>query len=115
LILPLFLKVGDIKVLLELEEVKSFLNIDFDYDNPFIQDLILTSEEFIMDSIGLENYNSKIENERFERKSRLICKTIIQDCYDNRVMVVNNTEKLKYMVGGMLLQMKYGTYEVSII
>lgn len=102
-------------MILELEETKSFLNVDFDYDDMFIYELIQTAEEFIMDSIGLENYNSKIGNKRFERKSRFICKTIIQDCYDNKVMVVNNTEKIRYMVGAILLQMKYGAYEVLFI
>lgn len=102
-------------MLLTLEETKSFLNIDFDYDDSFIGELILTAEDFIIDSIGELNYNTKIENARFKRKSRLCSLTIIQDCYDNRVMVVNNNEKLRYMVGGILLQMKYGTYVVEIV
>ncbi|GCD10587.1 head-tail connector protein [Clostridium tagluense] len=101
-------------MLLELQETKEFLNLDFESDDIFIQQLILTSEDFIIDSIGLKNYNSKIINKRFERKARLCCLTIIQDCYDNRTMVSDNNEKLRYIVGGMLLQMKYGTYEVII-
>ena len=100
-------------MLLEIEEVKEFLNIDFDNDDPFLQELIFTAEDFIIDGIGLLNYNSKKENIRFKRKSRLCSLTIIQDCYDNRVMVVNNHEKLRFLVGAMLLQMKFGKYEVA--
>ncbi|MCB2300651.1 head-tail connector protein [Clostridium tagluense] len=100
-----------IEILLELQETKDFLKYSFNEDDLYIQELILTSEDYLIDSIGLENYNSKIHNERFRRKARLCCRIIIHDCYDNREFVTKENEKLRIIISGILLQMKYGMYE----
>ena len=100
-----------IKIILALGETKQFLRNDFEEDDLYIQELIQTSEDYIIDSIGLENYNFKILNERFKRKGRLCCLAIIQDCYDNRTFVTKDNEKLRMIVSGMLFQMKFGAYE----
>ena len=98
-------------MLLELQETKDFLRYSFNEDDLYIEELILTSEDYLIDSIGLEIYNSKIHNCRFKRKGRLCCRLIIQDCYDNKTFVTKDNEKLRTIVSGILLQMKYGTYE----
>lgn len=98
-------------MLLELQETKDFLKCSNDDDDLYIQELLSTSEDYLIDSIGLEIYNIKVLNDRFKRKGRLCCRVIIQDCYDNRTFVTKDNEKLRTIISGILLQMKYGTYE----
>jgi uncharacterized phage protein (predicted DNA packaging) len=97
-------------MLLTLEETKLFLHRDFDDEDMYISQLIQASEDYLIDSIGYETYNTKIINTRFERKARLCSLAIIQDCFENRSMITKENEKLRYMIGGMILQMQYCKY-----
>lgn len=100
--------------LLELAEVKTFLRNDFEDDDTYITELIQTSEDYLIDAVGNENYTMKILNDRFKRKARLFCLVIIQDCYDNRTFVTKDSEKIRLIISGILFQMQYSTFEVGV-
>ena len=100
-------------MILNLEETQNF--IKYDGEEPaeiaYITELIQTSEDYLIDAIGTENYDIKILNKRFERKARLCCLVIIQDCYDNRTFVTKDNQKIRLIISGILFQMQYSTYE----
>lgn len=99
-------------MLLALEEAKSFLHVDFSEDDAYIDELIQTAEDYIADSV--DDYSTKIANDRFKRKARLCAYVLIQECYDNRTLVTKDNEKLRYITSSFIMQMQYGTYEVTV-
>jgi len=98
---------------LTIEEVKNFIKYDGEEaaEIEYITELIQTSEDYLIDALGTENYDIKILNKRFERKARLCCLVIIQDCYDNRTFVTKDSQKIRLIISGILFQMQYATYE----
>ena len=106
-----------IKIILTLEETQNFIKYDGEEASEiaYITELILTSEDYLIDAIGTENYDIKILNKRFERKARLCCLVIIQDCYDSRSFISKSSEKIRLIISGMLFQMQYATFEPPVV
>lgn len=75
---------------MDQEEVKSYLRVDYDEDDGYIDELIETSEIYIESCVG-EGYKT---NEKSIKLFRLLQKKIIQDMYDSRgTEIANNTKK----------------------
>jgi len=96
-------------MILTLEEAKSFLRVDFTDDDNYITELIQTAEDYLSDSI--DDYSIKISNEKFKRKARLCTLVLIQECYDNKMFITKDNEKIRYIISGFVMQMQYCTYE----
>lgn len=96
-------------MLLDLEEVKSFLKVDYNDDDTDIQSLIDVADSILED--GINDYDTKILNTRFQNKAKLLAKIFINDIYNNKELVTEAEQKLRLTVNTLSLQMQFGTYE----
>ncbi|MEA5085097.1 MAG: head-tail connector protein [Lachnospiraceae bacterium] len=96
--------------IITLEELKLYLRIDSAEEDGFLQLCIDNAEGFLTDSI--DDFATKINNERFKNKAKLLMMRIVLDMYDNRQMSTKDNEEYKLLFQSFLLQMQYGTYEV---
>ncbi|MGY5237920.1 head-tail connector protein [Clostridium tertium] len=75
---------------MNIEEVKSYLRIDYDEDDLYIQNLILVSDIYIESCVGIE-YKS---NDKAIKLANLLQQKLIYDMYEKRgTEISNNTKK----------------------
>lgn len=96
-----------------LEEIKTFLRIDYDNDDVFLTSLIQLAYDMAQDSI--DNFSEKLNSSKFKRKLKLFMLNTIVSMYDDRGITASTAgeskeHKLKYINQTMLLQLQYGTY-----
>nr|DAT48100.1 MAG TPA: hypothetical protein [Caudoviricetes sp.] len=63
-----------------LEEIKSYLRIDFDDEDDFLEELLLATENYIDECVGTEYKN----NARGLKLAKLLQKKYVSDLYENR-------------------------------
>lgn len=101
-------------MILDLQEVKEWLRIDYDEDNSQIQLLIDTAETYLKDSI--DNFDTKLANDTdgsFKNKAKLVMLVLITNWYDSRDFTeLDVDEKVRYTITSLMKQMSYG-YEVT--
>ncbi|MDM8127029.1 head-tail connector protein [Paraclostridium benzoelyticum] len=80
-----------------LEEVKSFIHVDFDDDNSKIELMTSAAIEYIEDALG--SYNEK------RAKQKLLVGTLVEDMYNkNSFTVDDKSESVKYIIKSIILQ-----------
>ncbi|MCU9808361.1 head-tail connector protein [Paraclostridium sp. AKS46] len=80
-----------------LDEVKSFIHVDFDDDNLKIELMTSAAIEYIEDALG--SYNEK------RAKQKLLVGTLVDDMYNkNSFTVDDKSESVKYIIKSILLQ-----------
>lgn len=94
-------------------EVKSFLRIDYDDDDAFLNNLIQLAYDVAQDSI--DSFAEKLKSAKFKRKLKLFMLNTIVSMYDDRGIVASSAgetkqHKLKYVNQTMLLQLQHGEY-----
>jgi len=95
--------------MLSLDDVKNFIRVDYDDDDNLINLLIDNAEIYLKDAI--DDYDSKIKNERFQNKARLAMLVLISNWYDNRDFAEFKVdEKVRYTIHSLIQQMKHGNY-----
>ncbi|WP_458788352.1 head-tail connector protein, partial [Vallitalea sediminicola] len=62
---------------LTLEETKQYLIVDYNEHDKYIDELIQSAEDYLIDAI--DDYSLKIANDRFKRKARLCALVIAKD------------------------------------
>lgn len=73
-----------------LEEIKSYLHVDYPDDDEYLNELIEVSEIYIDNMVG-EAYKS---DEKACKLAKLLQKKIINDMYENRgTEIASNTKK----------------------
>ena len=101
-------------MILDLQEAKEWLRIDYDDDNSQIQLLIDTAETYLEDSI--DDFYKKIVNDTdgsFKNKAKLVMLALITNWYDSRDFTeLDVDEKVRYTITSLIKQMSYG-YEVT--
>ncbi|NFF69377.1 phage gp6-like head-tail connector protein [Clostridium sporogenes] len=95
--------------ILTLAETKEFLRLDYDDEDNFLQLCIQNAEEYIRDAI--DDFDNKIQIERFQRKAKLLAMMLIQDMFDNRELMTKDSEKYKYIAKSLIMQMNLNSYE----
>ena len=99
-------------MIVDLQEVKEWLRIDYDDDNAQIQLLIENAEAYLRDSV--DDFDIKIANDkdgRFKNKAILIMLVLITNWYDNREFTeLDVDEKTIYTIHSTIQQMKHGYY-----
>ncbi|HDK7215224.1 TPA: phage gp6-like head-tail connector protein [Clostridium botulinum] len=90
---------------LTLAEVKQFLRLDYDDEDIFLQLCIQNAEEYLKSAV--DDYDNKIQIDRFKIKARLFMLMLIQDMFDNRELMTKDNEKYKYIAKSMLMQMNF--------
>lgn len=73
-----------------LEDVKSYLRIDYEDDDNILSELIIVSEEYINSCVGV-GYKS---DEKAIKLANLLKKKLIYDMYEKRgIEIPNNTKR----------------------
>lgn len=73
-----------------LEEIKSYLRIDYTDDDDILSELLIVSEEYINSCVGV-GYKS---DEKAIKLANLLQKKLIYDMYEKRgTEILNNTKK----------------------
>lgn len=86
---------------MELNEIKSFLKIDFDDEDEYISLLIEVAIEYIEDSIGYFNLN--------RAKQRYLLLVLVRDMYESRSFTTDEvSEKVRYIVRSIVIQEQLG-------
>ena len=93
---------------LNLEEVKNYLRVTFDEDDNYIRSLIVVAEDYIRDCVT--DFETKVFNDRFELKAKIVALVLIQNLYDERYLI-GSSLNVSYVIRSMLTQMEYGDYE----
>nr|WP_278001059.1 head-tail connector protein [Clostridium botulinum] len=89
--------------------MKEFLRLDYDDEDNFLQLCIQNVEEYMRDAI--DDFDNKIQIERFQRKAKLLALMLIQDMFDNRELMTKDNEKYKYIAKSLIMQMNLNSYE----
>lgn len=85
--LSLFYRKGDY---MTLNDVKTYLRIDYDEEDDFLSELLIVSEEYINSCVGTR-YKS---DEKAIKLADLLQKKLIYDMYEKRgTEIANNTKK----------------------
>ncbi|MGO5072345.1 head-tail connector protein [Clostridium sporogenes] len=95
-------------MILTLNETKNYLRIDYDDEDIILQLCIDNAEEYIRDAI--DDFDNKIQIERFQRKAKLLAMMLIQDMFDNRELMTKDNEKYKYIARSFITQMRFNLY-----
>lgn len=82
-----------------LEEVKSYLRIDFDDDDDMLNRLISVADEWLKGAVG-ETYNNTSE------RAKMLALIVIGDLYDNRSMNEKVSGTVRRLVADFALQLK---------
>lgn len=85
--------------MLTLQNVKSYLKIDFDDDDELLKSLIKTADEYLKSAISIK-YNSDTE------RAKLLSLIVIQDLYDNRGLTEKVSGNVRKLVSDFTLQLK---------
>lgn len=83
-----------------LDDVKAYLRIDEDADDIVLEVMMQAAEQYIKDAVGFyEEENPKI---------KMLYWLVIQDFYENRVLVVKEADKqrLSYVVSSIVMQLQ---------
>lgn len=81
-----------------LDEVKSYLRIDYEEDDIFLSSLIEVSEEYIDSCVGTE-YKT---DEKAIKLASLLQKKLIADMFENRGTEISNSTKRDTIVTSIL-------------
>ncbi|GAA0081371.1 head-tail connector protein [Clostridium sp. CTA-6] len=96
-------------MILTLNETKNYLRIDYNDEDIVLQLCIDNAEEYIRDAI--DDFDNKIQIERFQRKAKLLAMMLVQDMFDNRELMAKDNEKYKYIAKSLIMQMNLNSYE----
>lgn len=96
---------ADENLIIKVEAAKSFLRVDYNDDDDYIQELIKAAEKYIEGAL-----NKPVNPE--DPRVLLLCKVLVKDWYDNRSFMARQTsEKVRHTVQTILTQLKYETSE----
>ena len=89
-------------MILNLSEVKDFLRIEQECtdEDTLLNTLIAGSEEYLKNATGCVFDSSN-------PLAKLFCQVLIVDWYENREFVGKVSDKVRYTVQSMLIQLKY--------
>lgn len=98
---------ADENLIIKVETAKSFLRVDYNDDDDYIQELIKAAEKYIEGAL-----NKPVNPE--DPRVLLLCKVLVKDWYDNRSFMARQTsEKVRHTVQTILTQLKYETSEIG--
>lgn len=83
---------------MELQELKNYLRVDFEDDDPLIQSLQVAAEQYITNAGITKDYTMELY--------KLAVKLLVGHWYDNRE-VVGQAQKLAYSLESIIVQLKY--------
>lgn len=88
-------------MIVSLDEVKTWLRVDFSEDDALLTMLISAAEAYLKNATGVE-YD---ENNHL---AKLFCMTLISDWYENREMIGKTSDQVRPIINSILMQLTYG-------
>ncbi|MDK2587459.1 head-tail connector protein [Romboutsia sedimentorum] len=89
----------------KMEELKSFLRVDFDEDDKLIDSLIIASENYLKNAGCIVDYTNNL--------FFLAIKMLTSHWYENRE-VIGTDEKMSYSLDSIIMQLKYCYEDVTV-
>lgn len=89
-------------MILELEETKKYLKVDFDDEDILIESLISASELYIKNATGKDfGHNNPL--------AVLYCKVLVYEWYKDKSLMAESkvSEKVKFTLQSILVQLQY--------
>lgn len=88
---------------MDLASIKEYLRVDNEIQDSYIEMLISVADDYMHNAI--DNYKSKIQNDKFKLKAELCQLAIIQDMFDNRTLISKDSE-MTYIIRSMITQLQ---------
>lgn len=91
-----------------LDEVKSYLRVDFDDDDEMIKQMARAAEEYVIGAVGEYDENNS--------KANMLFLAALQDLYDNRTLTVTEQQRkrMSYTYASIVLQLQYQVKEEGV-
>lgn len=89
---------------LTLDEAKNYLRIDYDDDDLWLQSLLVATVDYLKDAI--DDFDVKVEKDKFKSRAKIIALVLLQDWYDNREH--SESKDLTYTIRSMITQLQVG-------
>lgn len=90
--------------ILTLEEAKNYLRIDYNEDDTLLQSLMIAAIDYLKDAI--DDFDTKVEKDKFKSRAKIIALVLLQDWYDNREHA--ESKDLTYTIRSMITQLQVG-------
>jgi uncharacterized phage protein (predicted DNA packaging) len=87
-------------MIVSLDEVKTWLRVDFSDDDALLTTLINAAEQYLKNATGI-TYDST------NHLAKLFCMTLISDWYENREMIGKATDQTRPIIQSILTQLTY--------
>lgn len=87
-------------MIVSLDEVKTWLRVDFTDDDALLTTLISAAEQYLKNATGI-TYDST------NHLAKLFCMTLISDWYENRELVGRASEQVRPILQSILAQLTY--------
>ncbi|MEK4606546.1 head-tail connector protein [Geobacillus sp. FSL W8-1251] len=87
-------------MIVSLDEVKTWLRVDFTDDDALLTTLISAAEQYLKNATGIA-YDST------NHLAKLFCMTLISEWYENREMVGKATDQTRPIIQSILTQLTY--------
>lgn len=87
-------------MIVSLDEVKTWLRVDFTDDDALLTTLINAAEQYLKNATGI-TYDST------NHLAKLFCMTLIADWYENREMIGKATNQTRPIIQSILTQLTY--------
>ncbi|MFR7993341.1 MAG: head-tail connector protein [Clostridium sp.] len=88
--------------IINIDDAKAFLKVDYNDEDLIIESLIIASEEYLKNATGKE-FTSK------NKLAVLYCKVLINEWYNNRELMDKKSvsDKIRFTLQSILLQLQY--------
>ena len=87
---------------MDLEIIKSYLRIDYEEDDMFLQNILETSDLFLEGAIT--NWNKIKEDPKYKNKVKTLRLAVIQNLYDNRGLE-EKEPKINHVINSLISQL----------
>lgn len=88
---------------MDIEEMKTYLRIDYDGEDAEIQEFMSAAEEYLLNAGVKKKEDSSLYN--------LAVKLLVSNWYSNRIPVGTVTQPMEYSLSRILLQLTLGDEE----
>lgn len=90
---------------MDLQIVKDYLRIDYDYDDAFLKILIDAAESYLASAVN--DFDKKSKKKNFKSRADIVRLALIQEMYDNRMLINDKSKDLSYTIRSMITQLQY--------
>lgn len=90
---------------MDLAMVKSYLRVDYDYDDDFITLAMGAAESYLQSAV--DDWEKKSKKKNIKSKADIVRLALIQEMYDNRMLINEKSKDLSYTIRSLITQLQY--------